>query len=413
MTSPAAPAAALHLWGPPALTAALADRLGPLAAVRLRGDPLGGQLSSLLAGNAVEPPDLALPPGAMGLVLYSGLAEVLAEVLPGSGDAARGVAVWTALSGALLAVWARQRRQMLLLPAADLAADLADPQPDGPLAVLATLTGLAPFAQVGTAALPQAVAPEMRLAAAALLQTLAPARALHDRLAAASLPRQAPGLPDPAAPEALRDALEEGMRALQMRERAHALALRRHETAAETALQQARREIEAATAQPAAAQDASRAGAATEAARLAAILAEIEADRVGTAQMQATARATREAEFALQAQDAADRQAAQAATHEAEMALHADEATRMLAAQAAALARLGAGLETAEALAAARLDEAGQLARDIAARDDRIRRLAEALQHVEDDTAQLRSSHSWRVTAPLRALSRAARKLRP
>jgi len=381
VTSPAAPAAALHLWGPPALTAALADRLGPLAAVRLRGDPLGGQLSSLLAGNAVEPPDLALPPGAMGLVLYSGLAEVLAEVLPGSGDAARGVAVWTALSRALLAVWARQRRQTLLLPAADLAVDLAEPQPDGPLAVLATLTALVPFAQAGTAALPQAVAPEMRLAAAALLQTLAPARALHDRLAAAGRPRQVPGLPDPAASEALRNALEEGLRALQARERAHALALRRHEMAAETALHQARREIEA--------------------------------DRAGTAQMQTTARAAREAEFALQTRDAAHKLAAQAATHQAETALRADETARMLAAQASALARLGAGIETAEALAAARLDEAGHLARDIAARDDRIRRLAEALQHVEDEAAQLRASHSWRVTAPLRALSRAARKLRP
>jgi hypothetical protein len=382
----AAPPPDLHLWGPPDLLAALAGRLGRAADPRLRlqGDPLGGLLSDLMAGGAggaADLPGLRLPPGVTGLVLYPGLAEVLALVLPGSGDAARGVAVWTALAEALLAAWARQRRQMLLLPAADLAADLApDPEagpagplPDGPLALLADRTGLRADPGDDAAPVPEPPPPEARLAAAVLLQTLAPLRALHDRLAAASLPRQGADLPDPATPEALCAALDAGRRALQARDRMHGLELRRHEMAAEAAAQQARRQI-----------DAAEAAVLAEAGRLAAILDEIEADRAAALRAQAEAKAAREAEVAQQS-----------------------------TAQEVALARLAAGLAAAEGLAAARLDEAGQLARDIALRDDRIRRLAEALQQAEADLGHLRASHSWRVTAPLRALSRAARSLRP
>lgn len=416
---------ALHLWGPPALVGALADRLGggePARRLVPGGDPLGRLLAGLLARTDSLPDphagaDLVVPPTALGLVLYPGLAEVLARVLPDGGDAVRGLEIWRLVCEALLAAWARQRRQMVLMAAPDLGADLgadlaADPVAGprgGPLAALADHFGL-PLAAAGPQPPDLAAAPpEARLVAAGMLQVSQPLRDLQGRLAAASLPwHAAAGLPDPATPEALRNALQTaldgGARAVAQHERWVLLQQRRQDMTTETAAQEARHRVEDLEARIIAlTAEAGRHRAEAEASAEA--CADIAARRERT---QAEALAARDARIAALAQTAEQ--------HRAETGAAVAEARAVrvqLAAQAVELARLTADLAAADCAAAAWRTDIGQLARDIALRDDRIRALAEALQRREDEGAALRRRQPWLSLASLRALSQGGRKRTP
>ena len=520
------------LWGPPAAVAVLQAALDGLAGpggLRLvaQGDLPGAVLDR--DGGAVPDPNPDLNPnpdlarqldarltplltaqsGAPVVILYPDLAQSVAPVLaaigdpevpPESGPAAdigqmtghkiglvQGMAQWCALAEALLALWARHRRRLILMPAADLMPTAAPQVRARLIAALAARLGLpasgptaAPGSAPGSAPESGIAEPETmvtalaRLLAAGLGQTRPDLRDVLGRLEAAGLLLASrPDSPAPEAPEASEGAGGPGTglraamrtlgqvqatteaRALAQQNRLHALALRRQEMATEAAMQEARRQVDKleeriaglqaaqAPAEAAARVRLEELAAATAAAEAgwAAALSELSLDHAGDLQAaerraadqladlqaalvqgQAAAVAEAVAEAVLAAEQAALPQARAEAgaalaeqRAEAQTALHAVTTTAegRLVLQGAELARLAADLDSETRAAAAQLADIGQLARDIALRDGRIRMLAGALQSAEDEVTALRASHSWRVTAPLRAVSLAVRRLKP
>lgn len=436
--SPATVPGAVHLWGSPAALAVLTAALctnpdgtpegeaatgGPVpggSPLVPQGDPLGDLLDDLLAPEPADPasgpasnsagpapsaPDpariralaailadtltapLADRPGT-AVIVSPGLAEVLARALPVRSDAALGLALWTALNEVLLAAWARLRRQLIVIPAPDLepgagSDGVSDTAADTVARLIARLdlppvpagapSGQSPSGQSGTDT-PDGTAPvpsEMRLVAATLLQTQRPARDLLGRIEASGLPRD-PGFRSADSPDALRAVLGAAVgaqrRALSQRDRLHGLANRRQEMKVEAEAQEARRHVDALTAR---------------------------IDTLRTALADAT------------------RNLAGAEVDTAQAVAAREAISERLDLQAAEIVRLRADLEAAARDDAARIADLGRLARDIALRDGRIRLLAEAVQRGEDEVSALRTSHSWRLTAPLRGVSLVARRLKP
>jgi len=440
----------------------------------LHGDPLGQVLAEAMLGTPAEAstgadtgaasgfgrlsagllaerlsPGLAVAfagrPGARGVMLYPDLDQMLALCLPASGDAALGLAQWIEMGEALLALWGRHRRQLALIPA-------SDPLPDLLARVRTWLGTGTPGSRVQAAPVtanpvsgPEAdpSPPEARLVAAVLMQTQRAARDMHGHLEAASPPRVAEGSPTGYTLQAvLAEVAAARDQAVVQNDRQHALVLRRYEMRAETEAQTARRQADALAERIAtlearlAAAVAAGAAAADQAARHQAATAEavhraetlqdrnttLEGALAEAARDHAAASAAAAAAasgLALQAAEIAglredlEGALAEAARDHAAASAAAAAAASGLALQAAEIAGLREDLEAAIRDGAAGMADIGRLARDIALRDGRIRLLAEALQRAEDEADALRASHSWRVTAPLRALSQAARRLKP
>ena len=401
----------------------------------LHGDPLGQVLAEAMLGTPAEAstgadtgaasgfgrlsagllaerlsPGLAVAfagrPGARGVMLYPDLDQMLALCLPASGDAALGLAQWIEMGEALLALWGRHRRQLALIPA-------SDPLPDLLARVRTWLGTGTPGSRVQAAPVtanpvsgPEAdpSPPEARLVAAVLMQTQRAARDMHGHLEAASPPRVAEGSPTGYTLQAvLAEVAAARDQAVVQNDRQHALVLRRYEMRAETEAQTARRQA-----------DALAERIATLEARLAAAVAAGAAAADQAARHQAaTAEAVHRAETLQDRNTTLEGALAEAARDHAAASAAAAAAASGLALQAAEIAGLREDLEAAIRDGAAGMADIGRLARDIALRDGRIRLLAEALQRAEDEADALRASHSWRVTAPLRALSQAARRLKP
>jgi len=417
------------LWCPASCRRPLEAALTPLAA-HLR--PRFHLEEATLRGL---PAALAADAGQPCVVVWAGLDAHLAEhlAIPQGADAgeaqvvAAALAAWQEWAEALLAAFARARRRVVLLPAAAVLA-----APGGVAAALAARLGLPATGLSAAPAAPAAVLPpdlpaHAALMAAAVLQTAPAARALQDRLEAASLPvagfslARAQGAAGLAAvlatqvrrDQALRDAGLDAHRAdlaagVAKAEAARALIAEALAAQTDMTDRLVRTEVEA------------RAEARTLAARLTELTRTLAETEVALAREAATARDA--AETARRLQDRLVQGEAERAALEAQIA--ALEAGRTgIEAERAALETQVAALENGrtgiEAELRARAAEIAALAEEARQRAALIGRQRSELQtetarraEVEALRDALLASTSWRITAPLRRVVLMLRRLR-
>lgn len=385
-------ALSLTIWCPPAHQSRLESVLRPFAD-RLAPELRGG--AKVASDAASDPGAFARQANAPGLVVFGSLSDHLAEALSvASGEEADAapplprpvpeiVEEWCAQSEALLAAVRGAQGHITLIPA--LALLLC---PEAAATALAEHYGL-PSDHTETPPsearlLPEDQPPHFALMAGAIAATSPRVGAVLEGLAKASLEVPGLNLRHPYGPAAQRRLLTEAD-ALHRAERdslrqSHDRDLRRVETLAEARMQRLRHQADAA--------------------RLALLERDVLSARLSETAAQNDAAATylreeltrREAGYAAQA---------------AEVEVLRATSTQLEAARKA-VSRKGNRLER----------DVEALVRNVQMRDERIACLAEALVSYEDEAlalrdevAALRSSTSWRLTAPVRGVSLLLRRL--
>lgn len=366
----------LNIWCPTVYH----DRLQAVLA------PFGARVDADLKPSAGGMADFAAAANAPSLVFFDDLSGCLAATYgdpqPQAATALRPVGDvvqdWRGQSEALLKAVRGAKAHITLIPASALSE-----QPQITTQAIALRYGLpldaGAVAQVTPPAHMRGQAPHFALMADAIAQTAPEIGTLLAQLSSESLKGTA-YLPQPQSPEVLQRLLIEAGCAREALSQQHDQDLARVETLAETTIQRLRHQVDGAQ------------------------LSLLERD----------AQATRLAE--------------EAAQHDAAATYLKEELTRRETTYSSQSAELGVLRATAVTLEAARKATSAKgnrlerdlsgLARNIRMRDERIAGLATALHGYEDEAlalreevAQLRQSTSWRLTAPVRALSRLARKV--